>query len=106
MAQLWGGRFTKELDSFVNDFNASILFDCRMFRQDIDGSIAHVTMLAEQGILTQEDYDDIIHKESVFRTETGTTKATHNVLVSANGVRRNSFSDEFQNTVTLDDLFE
>lgn len=56
--------------------------------------------------MTQEDYDDIIRKESVFRAETGTTKATHNVLVSANGVRRNSFSDEFQSTVTLDDLFE
>lgn len=60
MAQLWGGRFTKELDSFVNDFNASILFDCRMFRQDIDGSIAHVTMLTEQGILTQEEKEQIV----------------------------------------------
>jgi len=56
--------------------------------------------------MTEEDSNDIIHKESGFRTETGTTKAIHNILVSANGVRRNSFSDEFQNIVTLDDLFK
>ena len=60
MAQLWGGRFTKGLDDFVNDFNASILFDQRMFRQDVDGSIAHVTMLAAQDILTAEERDVIV----------------------------------------------
>ena len=55
--------------------------------------------------MTDEDSNDIIHKESVFRSETGTTKAIHNVLVSANGVKRNAYSDDLQNIVTLDDLF-
>lgn len=60
MAQLWGGRFTKETDRMVYDFNASIRFDKRFFYQDIDGSIAHVTMLAKQAILTMEERDGII----------------------------------------------
>lgn len=55
MAQLWGGRFTKETDQLVYDFNASITFDKRLYRQDIRGSIAHVTMLAARGILTGEE---------------------------------------------------
>ena len=54
MAQLWGGRFTKETDKLVYNFNASISFDKRFYAQDIRGSIAHVTMLAKQGILTEE----------------------------------------------------
>lgn len=60
MAQLWGGRFTKETDQLVYDFNASICFDKRLFPQDIEGSAAHVTMLAKQGILTVEERDAII----------------------------------------------
>lgn len=60
MAQLWGGRFTKEMSAFVNDFNASILFDSRMYAEDIQGSIAHVTMLAKQNILTNEEKDQIV----------------------------------------------
>ena len=60
MAQLWGGRFTKETDQLVYNFNASITFDRRFYRQDIRGSIAHVTMLAKQGILTEEERDAII----------------------------------------------
>lgn len=55
MAQLWGGRFTKETDRKVYDFNASIGFDKRLFCQDIEGSIAHVDMLAKQGILTDAE---------------------------------------------------
>lgn len=55
MAQLWGGRFTKETDKKVYDFNASIGFDKRLFHQDIEGSIAHVSMLAKQGILTDDE---------------------------------------------------
>ena len=55
MAQLWGGRFTKETDKQVYDFNASVLFDKRLYRQDIRGSKAHVKMLAKQGILTDEE---------------------------------------------------
>ena len=49
MAQLWGGRFTKETDQLVYNFNASISFDKKFYRQDIEGSRAHVTMLAKQG---------------------------------------------------------
>ncbi len=60
MAQLWGGRFTKETDKVVYNFNASISFDQKFYRQDIRGSIAHVTMLAKQGILTEEERDQII----------------------------------------------
>ncbi len=60
MAQLWGGRFTKETDKLVYNFNASISFDKKFYEQDIRGSIAHVTMLAKQGILTEEEKVQII----------------------------------------------
>lgn len=60
MAQLWGGRFTKETDQMVFDFNASISFDKKLFEQDITGSIAHVVMLGKQGILTMEEKDAIV----------------------------------------------
>ena len=60
MAQLWGGRFTKETDKLVYNFNASISFDQKFFLQDIRGSKAHVTMLAKVGILTGEERDRII----------------------------------------------
>lgn len=60
MAQLWGGRFTKETDALVYNFNASISFDRILYAQDIKGSMAHVTMLAKQGILTEEEKDQIL----------------------------------------------
>ena len=60
MAQLWGGRFTKKTDQMVYDFNASILFDKRLYRQDIEGSMAHVRMLAKQQILTDQERDQIL----------------------------------------------
>lgn len=60
MASLWGGRFEKEMDDIVKKFNASIGFDKRMYNEDIDGSIAHVTMLGEQGIVTEEEANQII----------------------------------------------
>ncbi|MBD5502855.1 MAG: argininosuccinate lyase [Lachnospiraceae bacterium] len=60
MAQLWGGRFTKETDKLVYNFNASISFDRKFFGQDIEGSIAHVIMLAKQGILTKDEKDAIL----------------------------------------------
>ncbi len=60
MAQLWGGRFTGETDRLAYQFNASINFDKRLFHQDIEGSIAHVTMLAKQGILTEDEKESII----------------------------------------------
>ena len=58
--KLWGGRFTKETNQLVHNFNESISFDQKFYRQDIEGSIAHVTMLARQGILSEEDKDAII----------------------------------------------
>ena len=60
MAQLWGGRFTKETDKLVYNFNASISFDQKFYKQDIKGSMAHVTMLADSGILTMEEKDTIL----------------------------------------------
>lgn len=73
MAQLWGGRFTKETDQLVYNFNASIAFDQKFYRQDIEGSIAHVTMLGKQGILTEEEMQAIIKclKEILSDVEEG-----------------------------------
>lgn len=78
MAQLWGGRFTKETDELVYRFNASISFDQRFLQQDIEGSIAHVIMLAKQGILTIEEKDHIIKGLTGIRedVENGTLKIT------------------------------
>ncbi|MCI5902566.1 MAG: argininosuccinate lyase [Blautia sp.] len=60
MAQLWGGRFTKETDKLVYNFNASISFDQKFYEQDIRGSKAHVQMLARQGILTEQEKEEIL----------------------------------------------
>lgn len=60
MAQLWGGRFTKETDQLVYNFNASITFDQKFYKQDMEGSIAHAKMLAKQGILTEQEKDDLV----------------------------------------------
>ena len=59
--KLWAGRFQKETDTLVNDFNSSINFDARLYKQDITGSIAHATMLGKQGIIAQSDADQIIN---------------------------------------------
>ena len=58
--KLWGGRFTKQTNQLVHNFNASLSFDQKFYEEDITGSIAHVTMLAEQGILSSEDKESII----------------------------------------------
>ena len=58
--QLWGGRFSKSTDEMINDFQASIDFDKRMYAEDIAGSIAHATMLAKVGIISEADRDAII----------------------------------------------
>lgn len=78
MAQLWGGRFTKETDQMVYDFNASILFDKRLYKQDIEGSMAHVKMLAKQEILTGQERDAILAGlESILTdVENGTLEIT------------------------------
>ncbi|MBO5088112.1 MAG: argininosuccinate lyase [Lachnospiraceae bacterium] len=60
MAQLWGGRFTKETDQLVYNFNASITFDQKFYREDMEGSMAHVKMLAAVGILTERERDEIL----------------------------------------------
>lgn len=57
--KLWGGRFTEEPDALAFSFNASIGFDKRLYRQDIEGSIAHASMLARQGIISEQDLQDI-----------------------------------------------
>ena len=62
MAQLWGGRFTKETDQLVYRFNASIAFDRKFYKQDIEGSIAHVGMLGRQGILTREEAGQMLRE--------------------------------------------
>lgn len=66
--KLWGGRFTKETDSLVQSFNASLEFDRRLYRQDIKGSIAHVTMLGKQKILEEDEKEKIIEGlESILK---------------------------------------
>lgn len=66
--KLWGGRFTKETNQLVHNFNESLSFDQKFYRQDIRGSIAHVTMLAKQGILSEQDKVDIIRGlESILK---------------------------------------
>ena len=59
MAKMWAGRFQKETDAVVNDFNSSVMFDCRMYAEDIRGSLAHAAMLGRQGIIAQEDVQQI-----------------------------------------------
>lgn len=78
MAQLWGGRFTKETDQLVYQFNASISFDQRFYREDIEGSIAHVVMLAKQEILTEEEKESIVKglKSILADVESGVLKIT------------------------------
>ena len=58
--KLWSGRFKKDVDSRVNDFNSSISFDGRMYKQDIEGSIAHATMLGECGIIEKHESEKIV----------------------------------------------
>ncbi len=58
--KLWGGRFTKEENQLVHNFNESLSFDQKFYRQDIEGSMAHVTMLAKQGIVSEEDKEAIL----------------------------------------------
>ncbi len=60
MASLWGGRFEKDMDEIVKYYNASIFYDQRMYNEDINGSIAHVTMLAKQGIVSEAEKDQIV----------------------------------------------
>lgn len=76
--KLWGGRFTKEENQLVHNFNASISFDQKLYRQDIEGSIAHVTMLARQEIISEEDREAITEGlQGILRDlESGTLTVT------------------------------
>ncbi len=78
MAQLWGGRFTKETDELVYRFNASVSFDQKFYRQDIRGSMAYVKMLAKQGILTEQEKEQILEGLQGILTdvENGTLQIT------------------------------
>ena len=79
MASLWGGRFEKEMDEIVKVFNASIGFDQRLYNEDIDGSIAHVTMLAAQGIVTKEESGKIIEGLETIREKIRSGEIIFNV---------------------------
>ena len=59
MSKLWGGRFTKKTDQLVEEYTASIIFDKELAEEDIQGSMAHVTMLGKQGILPHDDVEKI-----------------------------------------------
>ena len=76
--KLWGGRFTKEINQLVYNFNASITYDQKFYKQDILGSIAHVTMLAKQGILTDDERQQIVDGlQGILKDiENGTLKIT------------------------------
>lgn len=78
-SSLWGGRFEKEMDEAVKQYNASIFFDQRMYNEDIDGSIAHVTMLAGQGIVTEDEAKTIITGLEEIRADIQTGKITFDV---------------------------
>ena len=69
MASLWSGRFEKDMDEIVKYYNASIFYDKRMYNEDISGSVAHVTMLCKQGIVSEEERDQIIAGLEAIRKE-------------------------------------
>jgi len=69
MAKMWDARFSKAENSRVNDFNSSISFDSRMFREDIEGSIAHATMLGRQGIITPDESAKIVEELMNIRAD-------------------------------------
>lgn len=79
MANLWSGRFEKGMDKIVEEFNASILFDNRLYESDILGSIAHVTMLSEQGIVTEEEKNKIIQELKNIKVEIDNGQVEFNV---------------------------
>ena len=69
MAKMWDARFSKAENKRVNDFNSSISFDSRMFREDIDGSIAHATMLGRCGIISESEAEKIVGALRVIKAD-------------------------------------
>lgn len=76
MAQLWGGRFTKETDALVKEFNDSLPFDQRLYEQDIRGSVVHAAMLGKQGILSEEETKQIIEALAAIKADLESGKLT------------------------------
>ena len=77
--KLWKGRFTKTANASANEFNASITFDKRLYKEDIAGSIAHAKMLVKQGILTQKEADTIVSALSAIEKDIAQDKVTFSV---------------------------
>ena len=71
MEKMWAGRFQKALDKEADDFNSSIHFDCKMYKQDIKGSIAHAKMLCKQGIISEEEKDILVNGLNSILTDIG-----------------------------------
>jgi len=69
MDKMWSGRFSASASSLLDEFNASIMYDRKLYREDIEGSIAHATMLTKQGILTQEELTQITDGLNQVRSE-------------------------------------
>ena len=67
--KLWAGSFHKELDPKTNDFNSSIAVDSRMFREDIEGSIAHATMLGECGVIDRAESEKMVEELKKIRAD-------------------------------------
>lgn len=77
--KLWKGRFTKTANASANEFNASITFDKRLYKEDIAGSIAHAKMLVKQGILTQKEADTIVSALSAIEKDIAQDKVTFSI---------------------------
>ena len=93
--KLWAGRFQKETDSAVNDFNSSIAFDARMYRQDITGSIAHATMLGNQGIIEPHEAEKIIEGLKTILAAIEQVKNGISIMIFPEGTRSKD-ADELQ----------
>ena len=94
VAQLWGGRFTKQTDELVYAFNQSLKFDRRLFNQDIRGSKAHAEMLAKQGILTDEEKNLIVGGLDALKAkvDSGELKIEGNIDTMKTGVQTVNFT--------------
>ena len=79
MDKMWAGRFDKALDKTADDFNSSLRFDCKMYKQDITGSMAHAAMLAAQGIITTDDCEKIVDGLQTILDDINSGKLTFDV---------------------------
>lgn len=79
MEKMWSGRFSQSASSLLDEFNASIMFDRELYIEDIEGSIAHATMLNKQGILTDKELEDIVSGLNQVRSEIESGKFEWNI---------------------------